>query len=1104
MATAELARPGVEVIQQIRTSSPTFLRPTLAPVVVGPAFEVINVLTSDGTVNSKARYGSYAQLGKTITHSAFPNPRANIDEVDIIPSSIRPFLFVGGKLSELLMDPGEGFLVASHVAGKAQLVITGTSFAVQGKSLVLAVDQPTAADVTRDVTVAFPGSSPYAPADLVTVINAAFGFAVASVTVDGSHNPTGVLLQSPTFGALSSLTVRAGGTANQLLGLGWDTGNTVGREERVCGAGYRAYNLSNNTTVSPWIEFFRGDYLAGGVSNADTAWPAHAGMKNVATGVVTNGRAAAIVFGGSNMPLMPGDQIFADGMKLNSGELSIVTTSRVKLGTINTALSAADANGRYTSKVYDDSNLGLTIDTTPFAPQFVWFKATGLRPNSAATAAALTGSQAASAATAGSVQGASAPDLSGGVALAGLHIDYIVTVDGVATAGSFVFTSATPYTTMAAVAADVTIPGLVVTASTGHLAFATAKTGRLQSVTIKASSSGATALGLGGADLTATGVDASFTNLAGTNLRFSLDHGSHVYDVGFIYDSLDLAVEAINDLVGATVAAKDGLGTHLVLTSTLKGLPSLVTVVDGSAMTLLGFTAAQSSSPGAGRPNPDAFLDSSNNLVIGPEIVRDPVTGFPLDFATSQATLYVQFKGLRRDVSATAKVAGVVAISDTTTLSSVLDPITEENPLALGFYLALLNCPGYEVKGLGVDEISSAAPEGTELGYARAASFLEAEEVYSIALLTQNEVVHSTFVTHATLMSQPEQMGERIVLFNKKQPVRRSPTAVANGVSANSTATANQLLLDSTPQQGLIDAGLNPALPFTAEDGVYVEFSWNGSFFRYSVSSVSGGLANLRTSFATGENDDLFYTAEALPSGIVNASWAMKVRGPSLMVPGSNPARPDFSLVASTVAEANGGVGNRRAYSFFPDTVKTTLAGIEKEVPGYYACAVVAGMIAGLPPQQGLTNYPMTGLTGVSGTEKFTKRQLNIMAGGGSFILMQEVQSGPVFCRHQLSTDTTSVETRELSITKVVDFVAKFLRTGIRRFIGRQNINSVFLDTVGTTIQAMLQFLQDNGIINGSSLNNIIQDPANPDTVMVDVTLDVPYPCNYIRLTLVV
>jgi hypothetical protein len=659
---------------------------------------------------------------------------------------------------------------------------------------------------------------------------------------------------------------------------------------------------------------------------------------------------------------------------------------------------------------------------------------------------------------------------------------------------------------MTDVAAAVSITGVVATADAGKLKLTTVKTGRLQGITVLASSSAASQLGFStSVDTASTNqADASYTSLAATDLKFQLDNGAHIYDVSFTSDSLDLAVDAINTVVGDTVASKDNAGTHLVLTSTLAGTGSLVTVVSGSALTVVGFTALQSSSAGTGRPNPDAYLDDSTNLVIGPQLVRDPVTGYPLDFATSQAVLYVQFKGLRQDVSPVAKVAGVVRLSDVDTLTSVMDPVTDANPLAFGTYLCMLNAPTFEVKCLGVDDVSASAPDGTELAYARAASFLEAEEVYAIALLTHSEVAHSLFAAHVLVMSEPEQGGERIVLFNKTTPTRLTPTAVANGTSANSTVTANQLLIDVTPQAGLIDAGLNPSLPFTPSQGVYLEFTWEGTFYRYNVTSVVGGLVNFNTTFGTGENDDLFYTTSTLPTGIVDASWAMKVRGASISVPGSNPPRPDYSLVATTVSEANGEIGNRRAYSLFPDIIKTTVSGIEKELPGYYACACVAGQIAGLPPQQGLTNYPIVGLTGVVGVEKYTRRQLNQMAGGGTYILMQEVQGGPVFARHQLSTDTTSVETRELSVTKIVDFVAKFLRVGVRRFIGRQNINSVFLDTVGTTIQAMLQFLIEQGILNGANLNNIIQDPNAPDTVMVDVTLDVPFPCNYLRLTLVV
>src|SRR3954470_15867507 len=112
----ELPRPGVEVLQTFKSASPTLIRPTLVPCAVGPAFEVINVLSTDGTLNSKAKYGAYKQAGVVITQSSFPNPRANISELDIQETTVRPFLYSSGLLSELLMNPGESFLTTSHGA----------------------------------------------------------------------------------------------------------------------------------------------------------------------------------------------------------------------------------------------------------------------------------------------------------------------------------------------------------------------------------------------------------------------------------------------------------------------------------------------------------------------------------------------------------------------------------------------------------------------------------------------------------------------------------------------------------------------------------------------------------------------------------------------------------------------------------------------------------------------------------------------------------------------------------------------------------------------------------------------------------------------------
>jgi hypothetical protein len=147
----------------------------------------------------------------------------------------------------------------------------------------------------------------------------------------------------------------------------------------------------------------------------------------------------------------------------------------------------------------------------------------------------------------------------------------------------------------------------------------------------------------------------------------------------------------------------------------------------------------------------------------------------------------------------------------------------------------------------------------------------------------------------------------------------------------------------------------------------------------------------------------------------------------------------------------------------------------------------------------------MTGFTRVIGSnDTFNDKQLNVMAGGGTYVIVQDVAGGPLTSRMALTTDGASVEVRTDSITKVVDFTAKFLRRGLRNFIGRFNITQGFLDTLGSVVQGLGGFLVETGVLIGLTMNNIVQDSDARDTVLIDVTLDPPYPCNYIRLTLVV
>lgn len=1212
MATP-LPRPGVEIVQEVTPESVTPVATTLVPCIVGPAYEVVNALKTNGSLNPKALHSVYGQVPKLITQLQFPDPRNNIAELDIVESSIRTFIQAFGKLTSLPMSPGSAFLAALHRASAAAMrtkVFSGaTGLALAGKTLVLAIDVPAASDASQDVIVTFTGTANLTSADAAAQINAAVGATVA--TVVGSSPSDRVQITSPSFGALSSVTVRAGGSANAVLELGYYS-SSAAHEERVEGAGFRAQDQSNNTTLSSWIEFSRGAFLRDGTS---TTLPATYGFVNLVTGAFQSSIAGAVTFAGSSpdFPVVAGDFVFADGLRV-SGEVMKVEVSRFRVGTIDTERSIADENGNYTTKVYKPANLGTIFATTPFSPKFFYAQAQGLVVDDLApVAATLTGSEAGVAATAAIVTGSGAAG--GPFAIAGLTLDVLVTVDGVESSEHFIITGG-PFADMTAVAAAISIPGVLATAVSGQLRLATSATGRLQAISVLTSGTANATLGFsttsatsdegtdvsfdargarlvsgtitfpaalsgltliierstdGGltypsstthtflgsiasisaliADLTAdntfTGSGAHFTvtgasgvltikgtptgalkglrvgasstaltllqltsgqedlgedALEGSTFEFTLNSNPHVYETVFDSSSLDLAVVAINELVGATVAAKDTTGTKLVLTSFLRGAASSIEITSSNASTQFGLA---STATGSGRPLPDAYLDDSNELHIGGEILRDLVTGAPLDQSYGTGSLYVQFRALRLDVTARAAEAGVLNIPDLATLQEVLDPITEENPLGLALFLAMNAAPGVATKAVGVASVSATAPYGTLEGYAEAADMLKSQEVYAISVCSDDPLVGALFDTHVDTYSSPEYGGERVAVIAQAMPTRKTPTLAASGSEAGSTASDNQLLLDTNPAAGLVEAGVNPALPLTVAHGVYLEFEVDGSFRRYSVSGVTGPLANLRTTFASGENTDGFYSTAPFTETVVNAAYSLKVRGGSLNIPGSS--RRDYTATAVAVAGAVETYRNRRLVApFSGGHVKVKIDGVEKRVPTFYASAIIAGMTASQRPQQPFTNLPLPGLTGVADEMgHFTKSDLDLMAGGGVYLLIQDTDGGPVICRQQVTTNTDAVEVREFSITRQLDSTAKTIRALVRRFIGSRNIDTDLLNELSLVVQGVATYLVDEAkTLKSATPGKIYQVAGQIDALFLDFVVEPHIPCNKIRITI--
>lgn len=615
---------------------------------------------------------------------------------------------------------------------------------------------------------------------------------------------------------------------------------------------------------------------------------------------------------------------------------------------------------------------------------------------------------------------------------------------------------------------------------------------------------------------------------------------------------------------GRITATTNGSG-HLVLTNELLGVESTITIIGGTALTSLGLVAGRTAGnpfpplPGdalyvsgalygtitqvavggntavvkinqqvainadvgeswwiqsqnitsatkqSTQPTPDLQIDGVGDLIVKQDILRDTF-GNPLSYTVARAQLYVAYTGIRQDVTAIAQNPQLLSFGDTTTLGNQIGPISAANPLALGLYFALLNAPGTQVVGLGVDSATPDAPFGTVEAYNTAATFLEAFEVYAISFLTHDPSVAQVFNTHVTYMSEPANKGERICLYNPSQPTNQQPTLIASGVSGNSLPTQNYFDTGVPNLASLLLAnGITPGA-FTVSQGIYLNI---GDGNNYAVVSEDGSQIVLQTSgFLPGQNDDGFYATEPLGSvtgfnlPLIGIPFTIFVRGAALVLTNGQPDLENIALTYQLLAQA---WGNRRFWQVIPGQCAATLGGLEQTIDGFYMCAAIAGMIGNQPPQQSFTNFPMTGFTQVIGSNGYlTNPQLDIAAAGGNYIIIQTVSGAPLIARMALTTDLTSIETRTDSITKVVDFTAKFMRTGLNNFIGRFNITQGFLDSLGHVIQGLLGFLADAGTLIGSTLNNIVQDTDAPDTVLVQVTLDVPFPCNYIMLTLVI
>jgi hypothetical protein len=1138
----QIRKPGVNITQVIGGTPPTPVTATLVPCIVGPAFEVVELTGDDGTASVESQVQTaqgpllYRQLPIHLDVSDYPAPRADANQMSVLVPEVQVALQRTGEFNILDRSPGTAFLKGANEATRPGIWIS-TAQLEQSRAATFIVLVDT--DINNNAASFVVNNNAASVEDLLeNITSTVTGTGYFAHTLD---TVPGFVLHSTRYGATASISlvsVSGGATSNAFF----DTANIVALQYggnnitkiRCEGGGFYAEDNVNPTILtSPIVRFTPGKGVVvvdGNVSDTlDVGENSLIGGKAFVTVQVDmHGNVDASFPSGTfdfinDLPLRAatprsmGDTFTAGGpigQSISRVMVTEVQNDYIKLGVVNSSRSIFDAEGNPTRLVFSDFQLGTLKNPVPFAPKNAYFIAHSLTefspetPQGTALPATLEGDPvSASLATAPQVilTGWDETDANQVASTNTLAFQLALTINGVTETMRVPFINDDAAANIALWAGNV-FDGKIVASYAGT------------TFTFESVVKGADVhLGLDDIDTGLTvdvegdfGTDDEIVGLAGDTLTFFLNDGPTEYSFTAASTSIPLFVNMVNDKMGyeALTYSTDSAANEatFTLTSYLLGVASKVSpLTTSTGAVTLGLNGIPV--VGSGRPNPDVWVRRDGSVVISGDIMRNTITGTPVAASTS-ARVHLAYRALRLDLTPSASAPGIIRVSSVDTLAEVFGPISPRNPFALAIYYALLNTgDGIEINAIGVDDVSEAEPDGTVLAYASAAEFLRSYEVYSIVPLTHNENVIALFDNHVKDMSAPDLRAERTVITAPANPTRHNDTVVlSTGESgAESTGIGNQVDLNDSPEAVLNSLGVDTSaeIPFQLGDltQLYVHITIGDASYKYSVSHVSGGRVTIRTMYTSAQNSDGFYSTNALPSEFVNAEFSLALRGAPLTI--ASTGLLDKTAYAETVREAAQQYLNRRQIRLYPDTVQSdAIGGINQRIPSYYFAAALAGTVGNIDAQEPLTRVPMVGFNDSIGPA-LTRTQLNTISAGNAVIEPESEGSNPSL-RMQGSTDPSTIESREWSVTRAVDAFSKTLRTQLKSRIGRFNITQAYIDELSMLVDSMCKASVDQGQFRGADVLKLEQDVTQPDTILVEIQLEVLYPANYINVTLVV
>lgn len=433
-----------------------------------------------------------------------------------------------------------------------------------------------------------------------------------------------------------------------------------------------------------------------------------------------------------------------------------------------------------------------------------------------------------------------------------------------------------------------------------------------------------------------------------------------------------------------------------------------------------------------------------------------------------------------RDLVVTNAIS-IGSVSSADEVEAILGTIHPDNPLAQGVYDAALNANGTPTYFSGV--LSNDLEGYNEvLTNARKESYY-----YGLVPLTFDRAIQDAVVAHVNALSTPEfakwrtawlssPLVETALVYDKQS----DNTAWKATITDDTFATGTQYTLVTMADATFLTDGIRPT------DKLLINFR----------TTPTGEVVSDEYTVAEVRTEETLVLA-AGPAAAVNVALKAQIKRVYTK-------DEQIDVLKFVGSEFN----NRRVRMIFPPTTKNGT--VVKD--GYFLAAAMAGLRAGVVPHQGLTNTELLGFTDLTQSVKtFSDIQLNRLAEQGYWIATQAVVGATPYVRHQLTTDSSNLNNAEDSVTTNVDSISFGLQRAMEPYVGKWNVHPGTLVNVRNDIVGELEYRLTNTFTKraGNQLNSykiikLEQDPTFKDRLIVDVQIEVPYPLNFIVLTLFV